>query len=307
MTRGTHGEKIVAAIESEKMPASDKVRLRAALDRYDKWVNDLKTIDAPTLDELIIKLVGLLNDYKYYIDVDLIFDSPEDFLYRQKGQLKLDNTVIEEFLPIFAKRCIEKKFGHSDVAISSQTPTFSSIYFASSLSSPGIGGGINVKSKDQDFSMSRTLYIKSSYSPEFDDAETVQLTTHLGYVLAELKTNLDKTMFQEASATAHDVKQAVTGAKYYLLCDWLDMTPISTSTTDIDEILLVRKAKRINSNVRKSYNTYAGRQEKREQYTNYLKSNPYAPDIFKRFIEHIISQMQNEDLVEESILDIGYF
>ena len=38
---------------------------------------------------------------KYYIDVDLIFDSPEDFLYRQKGQLKLDNTVIEEFLPIF--------------------------------------------------------------------------------------------------------------------------------------------------------------------------------------------------------------
>lgn len=101
--------------------------------------------------------------------------------------------------------------------------------------------------------------------------------------------------------------EAVTGAKYYLLCDWLDMTPISTSTTDIDEILLVRKAKRINSNIRKSYNTYVGRQRSRTQYTNYLKANPYAPDIFKRFIEHIISQMQNEDLVEESILNIGYF
>ena len=41
----------------------------------------------------------------------------------------------------------------------------------------------------------------------------------LGYVMAELKTNLDKTMYQEASATAHDIKLAVTGAKYYLLCD----------------------------------------------------------------------------------------
>ena len=252
-------------------------------------------------------MVGLLNEYKFYVDVNLIFDSPEDFLYRQKGQLKLDNTVIEEFLPVFVRRCIEKKYGVCNITISSQTPTFSSVYFASSLSSPEIGGGINIRTKDQDFSMSRTLYLKSSYSPDFHDGETVQLTTHLGYVLAELKTNLDKTMFQEASATAHDIKQAVTGAKYYLLCDWLDMTPISTTTTDIDEILLVRKAKRINSNVRKAYSTFSGRQNNRDAYVKYLKDNPYAPDVFKRFIEHIFSQMQNEELIEESVLNIGYF
>ena len=307
MTRGTHGEKIVAAIESDKMPGSDKTRLIAALERYDEWVNHLNNFDSDTLDDFIETMVSLLNEYKFYIDVDLIFDSPEDFLYRQKGQLKLDNTVIEEFLPIFARRCIEKKYGVCNIAISSQIPTFSSVYFASSLSSPEIGGGINIKTKDQDFSMSRTLYLKSSYSPDFREGETVQLTTHLGYILAELKTNLDKTMFQEASATAHDIKQAVTGAKYYLLCDWLDMTPISTATTDIDEILLVRKAKRINSNVRKAYSTFSGRQKNREVYVKYLRDNPYAPDVFKRFIEHIFSQMQNEELIEESVLEIGYF
>ncbi|RIY25701.1 restriction endonuclease, partial [Bifidobacteriaceae bacterium WP021] len=104
------------------------------------------------------------------------------------------------------------------------------------------------KTKDQDFSMCRPLYIMSSYDPDFSELQTTRLTTYLGYILAELKTNLDKTMFQEASATAHDVKQAVTGAKYYLLCDYLDMTPISTTTTDIDEILITRKAKRISSN-----------------------------------------------------------
>lgn len=236
MPRGTHGEKIIAALESTKLPSSDKPRLEVALQKYDEWVSALDSVDAPTVDELIEKMIDLLNSYKFYIDVDLIFDSPEDFLYRQKGQLKLDNTVIEEFLPIFVRKCIIKEFGVCDVDIGSQTATFSSAYFASSLSSPSIGGGLSIKTKDQDFSMSRKLYLRSSYTPTFDVEKTVTVTTHLGYVMAELKTNLDKTMYQEASATAHDIKLAVTGAKYYLLCDFLDMTPISTATTDIDEI-----------------------------------------------------------------------
>lgn len=307
MLRGTHGEKIVAAMESAKLPSSDKSRLEAALQKYDEWVGKLEAADAPTVNELIEKLVGLLNDYKFYIDIDLIFDSTEDFLYRQKGQLKLDNTVIEEFLPIFVRKCIVKEFGRCDVEVGSQTATFSSAYFASSLSSPTIGGGLSIKTKDQDFSMSRTLYLRSSYTPTFDAEKTVTVITHLGYVMAELKTNLDKTMYQEASATAHDIKLAVTGAKYYLLCDFLDMTPISTATTDIDEILIVRKAKRISSNIRKEFSTYAGRQTNRVWYIDYLTRNPYSADIFKRFVEHIFSQMKNEDLIEESVLDLGYF
>lgn len=307
MSRGTHGEKIVAAMDSEKLPSSDKPRLEAALQRYDEWVRALETVDAPTVDELIEKLVDLLNEYKFYIDVELIYDSTEDFLYRQKGQLKIDNTVIEEFLPIFVRKCIIKNFGKCDVEVGSQTATFSSAYFASSLSSPAIGGGLSIKTKDQDFSMSRTLYLRASYTPTFDSEKTVTVTTHLGYVMAELKTNLDKTMYQEASATAHDIKLAVTGAKYYLLCDFLDMTPISTATTDIDEILIVRKAKRISSSIRKEFSTYAGRQVHRAWYIDYLTKNPYSADILRRFVDHIFSQMKNEDLIEETVLDLGYF
>jgi hypothetical protein len=307
MPRGVHGEKIVAAISSEKMPANDIPRLNSALTKYDEWVKKLTEYTADSMEELVAGLVQLLNDYKYYIDVDLIYDSPDDFLYRQKGQLKLDNTVIEEFLPVFVRKCLEKKFGTCELTISSQTPIFSSVYFQTSLSSPGIGGGIQIKTKDQDFSMSRTLYIQSSYSPDFKESETARVTTHLGYVLSELKTNLDKTMFQEASATAHDVKLAVTGAKYYLLCEFLDMTPISTSTTDIDEILVLRKAKRLSSNIRKNFASFEGRKNNRDYYTNYLLNNPYSVDVFTRFINHIISQMQNEDLIEDSVLDLGYF
>ena len=307
MARGVHGEKIVSAIQSNKMPVKDVPRLEMALQRYDEWIEKLKGINAETVDELVEKLVTELNTYKNYIDINLIFDSEEDFLYRQKGQLKLDNTVIEEFMPIFVKKCVEKVEENCDIEISSQIPTFSSVYFASSLSNPNIGGGINIKTKDQDFSMSRKLYLQSSYDPQFNPEKTVKHETHLGYVLAEMKTNLDKTMFQEASATAHDIKQAVTGAKYYLLCDYLDMTPISTTTTDIDEILILRKAKRISSNIRKEFSTKIGREKWRPWYTEYLMNNPYSVDMFKRFINHIFSQMSNEELIEESVLEVGYF
>ena len=307
MARGVHGEKIVSAIQSNKMPVKDVPRLEMALQRYDEWIEKLKGINAETVDELVEKLVTELNTYKNYIDINLIFDSEEDFLYRQKGQLKLDNTVIEEFMPIFVKKCVEKVEENCDIEISSQIPTFSSVYFASSLSNPNIGGGINIKTKDQDFSMSRKLYLQSSYDPQFNPEKTVKLETHLGYVLAEMKTNLDKTMFQEASATAHDIKQAVTGAKYYLLCDYLDMTPISTTTTDIDEILILRKAQRISSSIRKELSTKIGREKWRPWYTEYLMNNPYSVDMFKRFINHIFSQMSNEELIEESVLEVGYF
>lgn len=83
MPRGTHGEKIVAAMDSAKLPNSDKSRLEAALQKYDEWIIALEEADAPTVDELIEKLVGLLNEYKFYIDIDLIFDSSEDFCRRR--------------------------------------------------------------------------------------------------------------------------------------------------------------------------------------------------------------------------------
>lgn len=307
MARGVHGEKLVAAKSNDRLPVEDQARLDEAIERYDQWVEELNSLEGETLDELIARMVSSLNDYKYYIDVNLIFDSTEDFLYREKGQLKLDNTVMEEFLPIFVLKCLTKEIGPCDFTIGAQTPTFSSVYFASSLSIPGVAGELTIKTKAQDFSMSRRLYLKASYSQNFNLENTKEFETYLGYVMAELKTNLDKTMFQEASATAHDVKLAVTGSKYFLLCDFLDMAPISTTTTDIDEILIVRKAKRINANIRSSFRNYAGRQQHREYYTNYLRDHPYKTEIFKRFIDHILSLLRNENLIENNVLEIGYF
>lgn len=307
MNYGVHGEKLVSTLENEKLPESDKPRIEAAIREYGTWIETLKNATAEDVPTLITVLVDALNRYKYYIDVDLIFDSPNDFLYRQKGQLKLDNTVIEEFLPILVRRCLDMQTIDEAYTIAPQTATYSSVYFNASLSSPAIGGGMTIKTKDQDFALSRKLFIRSSYNENFEIEKTVTIATNLGFILAELKTNLDKTMFQEASATAHDVKLAVTGAKYFLLCDYLDMTPISSATTDIDEVIILRKAKRVNSNVRAKYSTYEGRQASRTEYTQYLTNNPYSVDMFQRVIDHLLALLSNETLVEEDVLKFGHF
>ena len=162
---------------------------------------------------------------------------------------------------------------------------------------------MHIREKDHDFAISRDLFIQTSYHPDFRESVTAE--THIAYVVAECKTNLDKTMFQEAAATALDVKTTIPGAKYYLLCEWLDMTPISTSTTAIDEIIVLRKAKRLPSNVRAQFSTAAGRRRNRQAFTDHLEVHPFAPETFSRFLDYIRCLVS--DVSEDDVLTRGYF
>jgi hypothetical protein len=300
-----HLEKLNAALANDKLPPGDRPRIEAAIQRHGQWTASLTAVTG-TAKQRIKAMVALLNQYRLYIDVELVFDSPDDFLYRQKGQLKLDNSVIEEFLPHLVQPAVLPEIAGHEVVIG-PTTCFSSVYFSTSLEVPVVGGGLGIRSKDQDFAISKILFLKASHDPAFADAASVVKETHIGFIVAECKTNLDKTMFQEACATAHDVKAAVAGARYYLLCEWLDMTPLSTASTDIDEILLLRKAKRINSNVRAKYATCAGRKSNRAAYLKYLTDNPFRVEVFERFVSHIRGILRNEAPVESDVLARGYF
>ncbi len=185
------------------------------------------------------------------------------------------------------------------------TTTFSAVNFVSSLDNPQPGAGLHIRTKDQDFAITKKLFIKASHDVNFESSTLKE--TSVTYVVAEVKTNLDKTMFQEACATANDVKASVSGARYFLLCEWLDMTPVSTAPTDIDEVIILRKAKRLSSNVRKEFDTFARRQNKRVDYLKYLESNPIAPDMVQRFVDHIRKLIANEVPVERNVLKQGYF
>ncbi|HZU65756.1 MAG TPA: Bpu10I family restriction endonuclease [Ktedonobacteraceae bacterium] len=223
---------------------------------------------------------------------------------RQKGQIKLDNSIIEEFLPRLIHPSLIPEISEMNVTVG-PVKAFSSIWFDSSLIQPGFAGGLQIRTKDQDFAISKPLYLRASHSSDFQ--EQVSVSTHLAYIAAECKTNLDKTMFQEACATARDLKTAIPSAKYYLLCEWRDMTPVSSRTTPIDEVLLLREAKRISSNIRHNFSTYKGRQEAREAYLEFLNKYPYRLKVFERFINFIRQMLRNDSLDEQTVLERGYF
>ena len=93
-----HLAKLSALVRNPRLPEGDRDRVEEAIKRYHGWVSDLQAVTAGQADT-VAALVEATNRYKRFIELDLIFDSPADFLYRQKGQLKLDNTILEEFLP----------------------------------------------------------------------------------------------------------------------------------------------------------------------------------------------------------------
>lgn len=83
----------------------DRARVRAAIRHYEAWIGELEQVTGAR-DDIVHAMVAALNCYKTFIDLELVFDSPEDFLYRQKGQLKLDNTAVEEFMPWLVRTCL---------------------------------------------------------------------------------------------------------------------------------------------------------------------------------------------------------
>lgn len=124
--------------------------------------------------------------------------------------------------------------------------------------------------------------------------------------LAATLANLDKAMFQEAAATSHDLKIAVPAARYYLICEFLDMTPISSAGTDIDEVLVLRR-KRLASNKRAQHSTSANRVRLRNEYIDYLDKNPIREDMIQRFVDHLRSLLTRRDPGESDVLERGYF
>lgn len=296
-----HYEKLLALLNNEKLPSDDKLRVEEAIKYYQKWTSLIDRAIAAnySANRTLKKLVKLLNIYKNYIDIFLIFDSSNDFIYRQKGQLKIDNSIIEEFLPKLINPILVPEMESREIDIG-PIKSFSSVYFESSLNLEAVGGGLRVRTKNQDFAISKKLYLKASHSLSFE--REVRAETNLAYLVAECKTNLDKTMFQESCATARDVKSAVPGAKFFLLCEWLDMTPLSTAPTDIDEVIILRKAKRISSNIRKEFSKFKGRQKRRDFYIERLTKHPFRLEMFERFIENIRTLMTNEELEEKDVL-----
>lgn len=277
MIQFPHKEKLLAAIDNRKA-AGDIDILREAYHAYEQWIQQMTSLRS-TGDEFLSDLVRLLNEYKNYLEVDLIAGRGSDFIKRQKGQLKLDNSVIEEFLPyLVSPKLLDNLPTNYELETGSQT-SFMSLSFCPSSIRTLDKPQVTIKEKDQNFTIGKSVFYKFSTDQSFSANNTIDGKLFLAVLAAECKVNYDKTMFQECAGTAARLKQGCPISKYYALVEYLDMQPEDTRLTSIDNVFLLRKCKRLPYEKRSVY------EEVRAQHIN----NPISFDVMKLFVK----EMQN--------------
>lgn len=276
MKQHPHKDKLIAAINNGKA-AADVDILREALSAYNSWINKMTSLTSNGEDYLR-DLVKALNEYKDYLEVDLIAKEGSDFLKRQKGQLKLDNSVIEEFLPyLITPKLLSNLPTSFQLETGSQTSFMSLSFCPTNIQSLDKKPQITIKDKDQDFAIGKSLYYKFSSDKNFAANKTIDGRLFLAVLAAECKVNYDKTMFQECAGTAARLKQGCPISKYYTLVEYLDMTPEDTRLTSIDNVFLIRQAKRLPYEKRSVY------EEIKAQHID----SPISCKVMKKFVAEI--------------------
>lgn len=272
-----HLNKLVAAIGNPKASAPDRTLLKKIKVRHTKWVSELEeTIDGEDPEARVIRQSQLLNDYKYFVEVECVARQGSAWLRRQKGQLKLDNSIIEEFLVHLVHPATLPGFDRLDELIVGPRQAFMSMSFApESLGDLLDSPHVIIKQKDQDFAMGAELHYAIGSKPDLTNAETGSFV--LAVLASECKVNLDKTMFQEAAGTATRLKQGCPMARYYLIAEFLDMTPEDPRLTDIDNVFLLRGCRRLNPAARADP----------EQIARTHSEFPIRSDVIWRFVQEM--------------------
>ena len=270
-----HKEKLLAAIENPKAK-QDIDLLKTAYAEYESWIKKLNALTTIG-QERIIDMTKLLNEYKDFLEVDLIASKGSDFLKRQKGQLKLDNSVLEEFLIHLVNPSLLSNLPKFELDKGPQTAFMSLAFRPSTISSLNEKPEVILKVKDQDFTIGKTIHYKFSSDNSFSKDKTTVGELFLAVLAAECKVNYDKTMFQECAGTAARLKQGCPISKYYALIEYLDMQPEDTRLTEIDNVFLLRKAKRLPFEKRSILN------EIKAQHRDY----PISHEIISNFVKEI--------------------
>jgi hypothetical protein len=277
MANTPHKEKLEAAIRNPKCGQADRDLLQQALQYYDQWITNTRALTSEG-PERVQEMTAHLNEYKDRLEVELIAQNGSAFIKRQKGQLKLDNSVLEEFLIHLIHPAVIPGLPNDLELNVGPTRAFMSLSFnPSGLKALGQKPSVVVKVKDQDFIIGKEIHYKFSPDRNFPEDTTTSGIIPLAVLAAECKVNLDKTMFQEASGTAARLKQGCPHAQYFVLNEYLDMSPEDCRLTAVDNVYLLRHAKRLPFNLRDNYDAV------RRQ----CDAHPIDASVIFRFVENI--------------------
>ncbi len=88
------------------------------------------------------------------------------------------------------------------------------------------------------------------------------------------------------------------------------MTPVSITSTQIDNVLIVRtvrKSRRIASTVYQEYRNPETRKLYRQEYADFIDASKYHPDVFQRKINKTQTLIDDTAPGVEQVLKRGHF
>lgn len=237
--------------------------------KYDQWKKENLALKGPFSvassedTKLLEKRVSLFNEYKDFID-------QQHYAEKFDSRSNLHSSVLEEFLYYLFKDIVKDI---SKDALIGKCHAFKDIFFRPSNFSTMVSRiEANIEKKDHDFaigvSVLSSLKCKGNESPELDEWD-------IPAVAIECKTYLDKTMLQDASTAADQLKQKNPNAMYIVCAEWLKLTDsVNLKKYKIDQIYVLRKQKNTDREFR---------------YLDDYVKNPVYSDV----IEHLFNTVRD--------------
>jgi hypothetical protein len=236
---------------------------------YDQWKEkniSLKgpfSVESKSDTETLTNRVKLLNEYKDFLD-------QQHYAEQFDSRSNLHSSVLEEFLYFLFKDMVQEISGD---ALIGKCHAFKDIFFRPSNFSTMVNKiESNIEKKDHDFaigvSVLSSLKCKGNQDPEIDEWD-------IPAVAIECKTYLDKTMLQDASTAADQLKQKNPNAMYIVCAEWLKLTDsVNLKKYKIDQIYVLRKQK----NTDREY-----------RYADEYVKNPIYHDV----VEHLFKTVRD--------------
>ncbi|NOU23547.1 MAG: Bpu10I family restriction endonuclease [Methyloglobulus sp.] len=237
--------------------------------RYDQWKAANETLIGPTVEALendsgvISERVQLLNEYKDFLD-------QQHYAEKFDSRSNLHSSVLEEFLYYLFRDLV---LGISENALIGKSHSFKDVFFkAPSYKEMVKKPHALFEIKDHDFaigvSVKATMKCKGVTTAEEHDWD-------IPAVAIECKTYLDKTMLQDVSTAAEQLKQKNPNAMYIVVSEWLKLTEsVNLKKYKIDQIYVLRKQK----NTDREY-----------RYDSNYQKNPIYTDV----VEHCFNSVRD--------------
>jgi len=237
--------------------------------RYNEWKSANEVLHGPTAtvhdddSEIIEKRVQLLNDYKDFLD-------QQHYAEKFDSRSNLHSSVLEEFMYYLFRDLV---LGISENALIGKSHSFKDVFFRSPsykkmVSSPHA----LVEIKDHDFAIGASIRATMQCS---GSATTDVYNWDIPAIAIECKTYLDKTMLQDVSTAAEQLKQKNPNAMYIVVAEWLKLTEsVNLKKYKVDQIYVIRKQKNTDREFR---------------YDASYKKNPIYADV----VEHCFNSVRD--------------